>query len=118
MAKRSTTRTSRKKSRSTASAPRRAGRTAAAHLVFGRKNYLLLLGSIGLVVLGYALMAFDNARGVDARGVYLSLESTLSLTVAPLLLLAGYLGVVGAILWRPKSEADEPDAEDPEAVAE
>ena len=69
-------------------------------------------------MLGYALMAFDNARGVDARGVYLSLESTLSLTVAPLLLLAGYLGVVGAILWRPKEEVavakeevSEPSAE-------
>lgn len=73
-------------------------------MVFGQRNYVLLLGSIGLVALGYILMAVDNARGVDAQGVHLSLDSTLSLVIAPLLLLAGYLGLVGAILWRPKEK--------------
>ncbi len=80
--------------------------TGRAHLVFGRRNYVLLLGSIGLIALGYVLMAADNARGVDAQGVHLSLHSALSLTVAPLLLLAGYLGIVGAILWRPKADEE------------
>lgn len=86
------------------SGPARAGRV---HLVFGRRNYVILLASVGLIVLGYVLMAVDNARGLDARGVRLSLESALSLTVAPILLLAGYLGIVGAILWRPKPAAEE-----------
>jgi hypothetical protein len=102
----------RKPARSAARAPRpgpaRAGRV---HLVFGRRNYAVLLASVGLVVLGYVLMAVDNARGLDDRGVHLSLDSTLSLTVAPVLLLAGYLGVVAAILWRPKPTVDEAAAE-------
>jgi hypothetical protein len=104
------------------SAPRRAARAGAArprsgpaHLVFARRNYVLLLASVGLIVLGYVLMAVDNARGLDERGVHLSLDSALSLTVAPILLLAGYLGVAGAILWRPKQA--EPAAE-PAKVAE
>ena len=84
--------------------PPRPGRV---HLVFGRRNYVLLLGSVGLIVLGYALMAFDNARGLDARGVHLSLDSALSLTVVPVLLLAGYLGIAAAILWRPKTTREE-----------
>jgi hypothetical protein len=101
----------RKPARSTPRAARATtARTGKAHLVFARQNYVILLGSIGLVVLGYVLMAVDNARGVDANGVHLSLESSLSLTVAPLLLLAGYLGIVGAILWRPKAAPSETEA--------
>ncbi|HLT45734.1 MAG TPA: DUF3098 domain-containing protein [Rubricoccaceae bacterium] len=101
----------RKPARSSAGRSTRAARSARsgpAHLVFGRRNYVLLLGSVGLIVLGYALMAFDNARGLDARGVHLSLESALSLTVAPILLLAGYLGIFAAILWRPKQTEGAP----------
>ena len=96
-----------RKSARSISRPARTTRPGRVHLVFGRRNYVLLLGSVGLIVLGYALMAFDNARGLDARGVHLSLDSVLSLTVAPVLLLAGYLGIVVAILWRPKPVRDE-----------
>ena len=80
-------------------------------MVFERKNYLILLGSIGLLVLGYVLMALDNNRGVDELGNHLSLNSPLSLVVAPLVLLAGYVGIVAAILWRKgSSEAEESSA--------
>lgn len=82
-------------------------------MVFARQNYVLLLGSIGAIVLGFVLMAFDNGRGLDARGVHFSLDSTLSLTIAPILLMAGYLGLVWAILWRPKDSAG--DATNPSA---
>jgi hypothetical protein len=75
-------------------------------MAFERRNYVLLGIGLALVVAGYALMAVDNARGVDARGVPLSLDGTLSLTVAPLLLLAGYLEIVYAVLWRPKRPAE------------
>jgi len=81
-------------------------------MVFGRTNYVLLLGSLGAIVLGFALMAFDNARGLDERGVHLSLDSPLSLTVAPILLMAGYLGIVWAILWRPKDEPADAAVQD------
>jgi hypothetical protein len=94
-------------SRSATSRAARPARPGRVHLVFGRRNYVLLLGSVGLIVLGYALMAFDNARGLDERGVHVSLDSALSLTVVPLLLLAGYLGIAAAILWRPKTTEDE-----------
>ena len=68
------------------------GRRRAARMPFERRNYVLLLGAIGLVVAGYVLMLVDNA--VSANPV----DSALSLTVAPLLLLAGYVGVIWAIL--------------------
>ena len=66
---------------------------------FGRQNYRLLLGAVGLIVLGYAVMLVDNATNPDP------VDSALSLVVAPLLLLAGYLGVVAAVLWGVPTEA-------------
>ena len=60
---------------------------------FDRLNYRLLLVACGVVVLGYALMAIDNATNDNP------VDSVLSLTIAPLLLLAGYLGIAGAVLW-------------------
>lgn len=72
---------------------------------FDRQNYRLLLGAVGLIVLGYAVMLVDNAGG-DA------VDSPLSLVVAPLLLLAGYLGVVAAVLWGAPTDAG-PEPGDP-----
>ena len=72
---------------------RRARRPAPrkARMVFARTNYLLLLGSLALVVIGYTIMRVENA-----------VDGFISLYVAPLLILGGYLGVIAAILWRPK----------------
>jgi hypothetical protein len=81
-----------------AKASRRPRRSAArkAQLVFARTNYLILIASVGLVVLGYAIMRVENA-----------VDGVLSLYVAPLLILGGYLGVIAAILWRPKETEEE-----------
>jgi hypothetical protein len=75
------------------SARRRSVRPAArkAYLVFARTNYLILAASVALVVVGYVLMRVENA-----------VDGFLSLYVAPILILGGYLGVIAAILWRPK----------------
>lgn len=72
---------------------RRRARTSPrkARMVFGRKNYLLLLLGVGLVVVGYTVMRVEN-----------EVDGFLSLVVAPLLILGGYLEVIVAILWRPK----------------
>lgn len=75
-------------------------------MAFERRNYVLLGIGLALVLAGYALMALDNARGLDPNGVPLSLNSALSLTVAPLLLLAGYVEIVYAVLWRPRTPRD------------
>lgn len=58
--------------------------------VFERRNYVLLLIGLALVVVGFAAMRIDN-----------QLESIVSLYLAPLLILGGYLEVIYAILWRP-----------------
>lgn len=66
--------------------------------VFTSRNYTLLGIAIALIVVGYTLMRIEN-----------EVDGTLSLYVSPLLLLAGYLGVIYAILWRPRrATADTP----------
>ena len=99
----------RSKSRPTAPATTR----RAATMPFGRQNYRLLGAAVGLVVLGYAVMLADNAGG-DA------VDSPLSLVVAPLLLLAGYVGVAVAVVWGAPTDAgpepgDAPDGDPADA---
>ena len=67
---------------------------------FDRQNYRLLLGAVGLIVLGYVLMMVDNATNANP------VDSALSLVVAPLLLLGGYLGVAASVLWGVPKDVD------------
>ncbi|MEZ4702174.1 MAG: DUF3098 domain-containing protein [Rhodothermales bacterium] len=63
-----------------------------AAMVFTARNYLLMLLGVGLVVLGYVLMRMEN-----------EVDGFISLYVAPILLLGGYLEIIYAILWRPQN---------------
>ncbi len=92
-----------------------AGRSAlrgTATMPFGRLNYRLLLAACAVVVLGYALMAIDNATSDNP------VDSVLSLTIAPLLLLAGYVGIAGAVLWGVPGDAAPDEAGGTEPVAD
>jgi len=59
-------------------------------MVFRRENYILLLLGLALIVVGYVIMRVDN-----------QVEGFLSLYVAPVLILGGYLEIIYAILKRP-----------------
>ncbi|GIV61885.1 MAG: hypothetical protein KatS3mg044_0751 [Rhodothermaceae bacterium] len=59
-------------------------------MVFTAKNYRLLLLGVVIVVIGYVLMRIEN-----------EVDGFISLYIAPLLILGGYLEVIYAILWRP-----------------
>ena len=86
------------------SALRGAAGRGAATMPFDRINYTLLLAACGVIVLGYVLMVIDNATNDNP------VDSVLSLYVAPLLLLAGYLGMAGAVLWGAPGDASPADA--------
>lgn len=66
-------------------------------LVFTRRNYVLMIAGVLAVVVGYALMAIEN-----------ELYGFISLYIAPLIILGGYLEIIYAILWRPPEEREEP----------
>ena len=63
-------------------------------MVFQKKNYLLLILGVALVVVGYVIMRMEN-----------EVDGFISLYVAPLMILAGYLEIIWAIMWRPKEES-------------
>lgn len=63
-------------------------------MVFTGRNYTLLLIGLALVVVGYVIMRMENA-----------VDGFISLYVAPLLILGGYIEIMYAIMWRP----DRPD---------
>ena len=103
----------RRRSSESGRAPRTGGGRGIATMPFDRINYVLLLGAVGLIVIGYTLMLIDNATNDNP------VDSTMSLFISPLLLLAGYLGVAGAVLWGVPKDAGVPeDAEAEEDASE
>ena len=68
-------------------------------MVFSRKNYVLLVIGLAMILVGYVIMRWDN-----------QVDGFLSLYVAPLILLAGYLEIIYAIMWRPKADASVSEA--------
>lgn len=69
-------------------------------LVFERRNYILLAIGVALVALGFALMSIEN-----------EFLGTISLYVAPVIILSGYAEIVYAILWRRGTSAEEEGSE-------
>lgn len=81
------------KKRSSRSRKRSGGRGGARRsgvMVFTRRNYTLLFIGLALVVSGYVIMRLEN-----------EVDGFISLYVAPLLILGGYLEIMYAIMWRP-----------------
>ena len=68
-------------------------------MVFSRPNYLLLLLGLAVIVVGYVIMRVEN-----------EVDGFLSLYVAPLLILGGYLEIIYAIFYRAKSEKESDPA--------
>lgn len=69
-------------------------------MVFGRRNYVLLLAGVFAVVVGYVMMRLEN-----------DVDGFLSLYVAPIIILAGYLEVIYAIIVSPEGKrSDEVEA--------
>ena len=63
-------------------------------MVFSRRNYVLILVGVAAVVVGYVMMRLEN-----------EVDGVISLYIAPLIILAGYLEVIYAILASPSTEA-------------
>lgn len=72
---------------------RRRGAHQRARMVFERKNYVLLLAGLAAIVVGYVMMRVDN-----------QVDGFISLYVAPLFILGGYLEIIWAILATSEDE--------------
>ena len=64
--------------------------------VFNRGNYIIILMSCAIIVVGLALMTGD---GSTATSFQPDIFSTRRIVVAPICCLVGYLSVIVGILW-------------------
>ncbi|HSZ73124.1 MAG TPA: hypothetical protein VK750_10655 [Cytophagaceae bacterium] len=64
-------------------------------LVFGKRNYQILIASLFLIALGYVLMSLEKGE----YGI-----GTLGITVGPMIVLAGFGLTFWAILYKDKTK--------------
>jgi Protein of unknown function (DUF3098) len=71
-----------------------------ADFAFGRINYILMISGIGLILLGFILMAGGGTK--DPNVFSEDIFSPVRITVAPLLVLAGFVLEIYAIVKKSK----------------
>ena len=71
---------------------------------FSKQNYLLFLGGLGLIALGYVLMI---GGGSDDPNVFNpAIFDAQRITVAPMICVLGFVTIIVAIMWRPKQNQE------------
>ena len=70
-------------------------------MVFGKKNYILLAISVGIIILGLLLMS--GGGSADSTEFTAEIFSTRRIVVAPIVTLVGFLLIIYAIMAKPKS---------------
>jgi hypothetical protein len=68
---------------------------------FSRKNYYILIGGTLLLALGYLLMVGGGSE--DPNVFNPDIFSFRRITLAPMIILAGFVTIVFAIMWRPQA---------------
>lgn len=79
----------------------KAANTNQGQFLFGRENYILLIASLAIILIGYFLMAGGGSE--DPNVFSEEIFSSTRITVAPLVILAGFALGVYAILKKPKA---------------
>ena len=71
---------------------------------FGKQNYQLFIGGIVLIILGYLLMIGGGSE--DPNVFNPAIFDAQRITIAPMVCLLGFVVIIVAIMWRPKSKED------------
>jgi Protein of unknown function (DUF3098) len=69
--------------------------------IFGKENYIIMLAGLGLIAIGFLLMTGGKSADVnnfDPKEVY----STTRITIAPMLIIGGFILEIIGILRKPK----------------
>lgn len=73
-----------------------------AQFAFHKQNYILVI--VGLVILGIGFLLMIGGGSDDPAVFNYALFDFQRLTLAPILILTGYVIEIFAILWRPKAK--------------
>jgi len=68
---------------------------------FSKKNYILLITGLVLIAIGLLLMI--GGRSEDPQVFNYAIFYLQRITMAPIIILAGFVVEIYAIMWRPKS---------------
>lgn len=84
-------------------APAQTDKPKPAAMAFGRTNYLIILGGVALLIIGYLLMV---GGGSDDPNVFNEeMFSPRRITVSPIVLLIGFVVVLYGIMHKGKTQA-------------
>ena len=72
-------------------------------MVFEKRNYLIMVIGVVLIFLGLVLLSGGGSH--DPKVFSEEIFNTRRMVVAPLVMLAGFLIEIYAIMWQPKKEA-------------
>jgi len=72
---------------------------------FERKNYMILLFGIFLIILGYILLAGGGTK--DPNQFSYELFSTQRMVTAPIILMLGYITIAVSIMYKEKPKQQE-----------
>ena len=75
---------------------------ATSTFVFDKTNYTLLLIAIAILVTGFLLMV--GGESVDPNGFNPEIFSARRITLAPIVVIAGFIFAVFAIMKKPKNQ--------------
>jgi sulfite exporter TauE/SafE len=73
-------------------------------LAFEKRNYIFMAIGVVLIILGLVFLTGGGSRNPDVFNP--EIFSVRRLYVAPLLMLAGFIIEIYAIMWKPKKEAE------------
>ncbi|MCE3228099.1 MAG: hypothetical protein K0S32_2650 [Bacteroidetes bacterium] len=71
---------------------------------FTTKNYIILVVGLALICLGYFLMVGGGSK--DPNVFSPELFNFQRITLAPIVCLVGFVSIIVAIMWRPKSKEE------------
>ena len=72
---------------------------------FGRKNYMILLFGLFLIIIGYVLLAGGGTK--DPNKFSYELFSTQRMVTAPIILMLGYVTIAVSIMYKEKPQQQE-----------
>ena len=72
---------------------------------FGKQNYQLFIGGIVLIILGYLLMIGGGSE--DPNVFNPAIFDAQRITIAPMVCLLGFVVIIVAVMWRPKTKTEE-----------
>ncbi|HQQ94539.1 MAG TPA: DUF3098 domain-containing protein [Bacteroidia bacterium] len=72
---------------------------------FTKQNYVLLLSGIALIALGYILMIGGGSK--DPNVFNPAIFDFQRISLAPMVCLSGFVLILFAIMWRPKTSDSE-----------